>query len=171
MSALDELLSNEHARWSGETLRHPCGSRSSTLRVREAIAELASLRQERDMWKSQAELGYAAIDEYEAEIGDPPEGSHPDEQKPRAETWHRERQNWIAQTAAMSATIAQQQKRIEAGERVVEEFEKVEHSIVCEAGQYGVVEPCTCDLAPLAKAIEAFRKFRIEGPTTERKSP
>ncbi len=76
-----------------------------------------------------------------------------------------------AELAALRATIAQQQRRIEAGERVAEEFAKVEHSIVCEAGQYGVVEPCTCDLAPLAKALDAFRKSRIEEPTTERKSP
>jgi hypothetical protein len=31
----------------------------------------------------------------EREIGKPPEGSHPDEAKPRAATWHAERLNWI----------------------------------------------------------------------------
>lgn len=75
------------------------------------------------------------------------------------------------ENAILRATIAQQQKRIEAAERVAEEFEKVDHSFLCHAGEYGAKEPCRCDLAPLAKAIESFRKTRIEEPTTERNSP
>lgn len=34
-------------------------------------------------------------------IGEPPEGSHPDEWKPRAETWHQERQNWSDEVLAL----------------------------------------------------------------------
>lgn len=44
--------------------------------------------------------------ELERLIGSPPEGSHPDESKPRAETWHQERLNWIAETEQLRAEIA-----------------------------------------------------------------
>lgn len=39
-------------------------------------------------------------------IGYPPEGSHPDEWMPRAETWHRERQNWQAEVERLRQEIA-----------------------------------------------------------------
>ncbi len=38
-------------------------------------------------------------------IGQPPEGSHPDEWKPRAETWHAERLNWIGEVEALRVHI------------------------------------------------------------------
>lgn len=35
------------------------------------------------------------------EIGEPPVGSHPDESKPRAQSWHKERQNWQAEVVEL----------------------------------------------------------------------
>lgn len=39
-------------------------------------------------------------------IGNPPEGSHTDEWKPRAETWHQERLNWQVQLDHLRAELA-----------------------------------------------------------------
>lgn len=44
MSALDQLLENEHASCNGETIRHPCGMTSRRKRVAEARSELSALR-------------------------------------------------------------------------------------------------------------------------------
>jgi len=41
-----------------------------------------------------------------AEIGSPAVGSHPDEAKPRAKTWHAERANWIKETAGLRRQLA-----------------------------------------------------------------
>ena len=45
-------------------------------------------------------------------IGQPPEGSHPDEWKPRAETWHQERLNWEAEVGQLRAHIAGAASRV-----------------------------------------------------------
>lgn len=38
-------------------------------------------------------------------IGQPPEGSHPDEWGPRADSWHAERLNWINEVERLRAEI------------------------------------------------------------------
>lgn len=38
-------------------------------------------------------------------IGEPPEGSHPDEALPRSVTWHKERQNWISEVDQLRGHI------------------------------------------------------------------
>lgn len=43
----------------------------------------------------------------EAEIGVPARGSHADEAKPRAETWHAERANWNAEVERLRAALAE----------------------------------------------------------------
>lgn len=45
------------------------------------------------------------IEELEALIGQAPAGSHPDEWKPRAATWHEERQNWMTELEALRAEV------------------------------------------------------------------
>jgi hypothetical protein len=46
----------------------------------------------------------------EAEIGSPPSGSHPDEAKPRGETWHAERANWQAEVERLRAAARKEGK-------------------------------------------------------------
>ena len=45
-------------------------------------------------------------------IGQPPEGSHPDEWKPRAETWHQERLNWEAEVGQLRSLSAGADSRV-----------------------------------------------------------
>lgn len=59
----------------------------------------------------------------EAEVGALPEGAHPDEAKPRAETWLAERANWAAEVESLRAEVARLRaaleelpKRVESGE-------------------------------------------------------
>jgi hypothetical protein len=49
----------------------------------------------------------ARIVELEALIGQPPEGSHPDEWYPRARTWHAERLNWSKEVAGLYKTMGE----------------------------------------------------------------
>lgn len=51
-----------------------------------------------------------------AQIGFAPEGSHPDEQVPRAETWHRERLNWIAEVASLRYALAGFDRKLTRGD-------------------------------------------------------
>jgi len=44
-------------------------------------------------------------DQLRAEIGAPLEGAHPDEAKPRAETWHKERANWREEVGQLKFEI------------------------------------------------------------------
>ena len=46
-----------------------------------------------------------ATKELREQIGNPPEDSHPDEAKPRAKTWHLERQNWKQENAQLRFEI------------------------------------------------------------------
>ena len=59
-----------------------------------ATAQVDELRGWVERWKLAAR-----------EVGFAPEGSHPDEQKPRAETWHAERLNWIAEVNQLRAQV------------------------------------------------------------------
>ena len=43
-----------------------------------------------------------------AQIGKPPEGSHPDEQWPRSATWHEERRAWSIEAERLKAVISSQ---------------------------------------------------------------
>lgn len=108
MSALDELFSKCSAfNYCHETRdEYATHADAVMLAIGPARAELAALRHKLAVAESQAELGCATIAEYEAEIGKPPDGSHPDEQKPRAVTWHQERLNWVAELAALRAEVA-----------------------------------------------------------------
>ncbi len=54
-----------------------------------------------ELMRCQAELA-----ELRAQIGKAPEGSHPDEQKPRAATWHEERMHWMAEVERLKAKMA-----------------------------------------------------------------
>jgi hypothetical protein len=56
-----------------------------------AITEIQKMVAESELWDGEPQ---ATIAELRAEIGTAPEGSHPDEQKPRDRTWHQERLNW-----------------------------------------------------------------------------
>lgn len=47
----------------------------------------------------------ATINNFKCQIGKPPEGSHPDEQAPRAKTWHEERLNWKEETETLRRYI------------------------------------------------------------------
>jgi hypothetical protein len=62
---------------------------------------------------AQLEAKDAIIEKLQATIGTPPEGSHPDEANPRAETWHGERQNWAAEVKRLQDHIAGLDKKIE----------------------------------------------------------
>lgn len=42
-----------------------------------------------------------------AQIGKPPEGSHPDEQFPRSATWHEERLSWASEVEKLKTIIEQ----------------------------------------------------------------
>jgi hypothetical protein len=48
----------------------------------------------------------STFDDLKAEIGTPPPGSHPDEARPRAATWHAERINWIAEAERLRQEVA-----------------------------------------------------------------
>ena len=48
----------------------------------------------------------ARVAELEAERGTLPDGAHPDEAKPRAETWLAERANWTAEVERIRAWVA-----------------------------------------------------------------
>ena len=52
------------------------------------------------------------LDKLRAQIGTPPDGSHPDEQIPRAGTWHQERLNWISEIETARAYIAKCETQI-----------------------------------------------------------
>ena len=58
-------------------------------------------------------------DELAAQIGTPPEGSHPDEALPRSTTWHQERANWLAETEQMRAHIAGVEQQLKAAQAEV----------------------------------------------------
>lgn len=47
------------------------------------------------------------VDQLRAEIGSPPEGSHPHEAKPRGETWHAERANWTSEVEQLRQRVAE----------------------------------------------------------------
>jgi hypothetical protein len=49
--------------------------------------------------------------ELERLIGQPPEGSHPDEWLPRAETWHQERANWADEVERLRAHIQRLERK------------------------------------------------------------
>ena len=55
-------------------------------------------------------------DELAAQIGTPPEGSHPDEALPRSATWHEERANWLAETEQMRAHIANVEQQLKVAQ-------------------------------------------------------
>lgn len=55
------------------------------------------------------------IEELESLIGQPPEGSHPDEWKPRAETWHQERLNWEQEVKRLRDEINRLKSQSESG--------------------------------------------------------
>jgi hypothetical protein len=48
-----------------------------------------------------------------ASVGTPPLGSHPDEAKPRAATWHAERSNWLAEVAVLRSELARAKTAID----------------------------------------------------------
>lgn len=75
-----------------------------TKAARDAIAA-ANPRNERGAAMKGLILCAAYLTQAIKEIGEPPEGSHPAEAGPRAETWHRERANWVEQTRRQSAEI------------------------------------------------------------------
>lgn len=52
---------------------------------------------------------YNRLEELEKQIGEVPEGSHPDERKPRAETWLKERTNWQCEVEALREKIKEQE--------------------------------------------------------------
>ena len=55
------------------------------------------------------------------QVGSLPEGAHPDELKPRGETWLAERANWTAEVEALKAGIQlERQKIAEAAQRISE---------------------------------------------------
>lgn len=41
-----------------------------------------------------------------AQIGKPPEGSHPDERWPRSATWHEERRAWLIEVERLKAALS-----------------------------------------------------------------
>lgn len=49
------------------------------------------------------------LDELEEDIGELPEGAHPDERKPRAETWLQERANWQIEVEMLRNKIKEQE--------------------------------------------------------------
>ena len=66
---------------------------------------------ERESEAHAALMDYVAMlqserDELLREIGSAPEGTHPDESRPRAETWHKERANWIAEVTRLRALLS-----------------------------------------------------------------
>jgi hypothetical protein len=75
-----------------ERLRLDLAAKEAELAV--AKAQVEELRGWVERWKVAAR-----------EVGFAPEGSHPDEQKPRAETWHGERLNWIAEVNQLRAQV------------------------------------------------------------------
>lgn len=62
---------------------------------------MAELQARRNEVKHQSQIILAL----RAEIGKPPEGSHPDEQVPRAATWHKERLNWIVEVEKLRSAL------------------------------------------------------------------
>jgi hypothetical protein len=64
-------------------------------------------------WEEFEQQGYSVVQVYvvakddyqdlQRLIGQPPEGSHPDEWKPRGATWHQERLNWQAEVERLRA--------------------------------------------------------------------
>lgn len=49
------------------------------------------------------------LDELEKDVGELPSGAHPDERKPRAETWLQERANWQIEVESLRKKIAEQE--------------------------------------------------------------
>lgn len=52
---------------------------------------------------------YARMDELEKQIGELPDGAHPDERKPRAETWLKERENWQSEVNNLRDKVREQE--------------------------------------------------------------
>lgn len=49
------------------------------------------------------------LDELEKQVGELPEGVHPDERKPRGETWLQERANWQSEVEALREKVKEQE--------------------------------------------------------------
>lgn len=75
-----------------------------------AITEIQKMVAESELWDGGLR----------AEIGTAPDGSHPDEQKPRDRTWHQERLNWQAECDARGKAYL---KLSAENERLKEEVE------------------------------------------------
>lgn len=79
-----------------------------------------------------------------AEIGEPPAGSHPDEAKPRAATWHAERANWAAEVDRLRAALSERDAENERLRAIVNQLPKTADgvpvmpgtSLYCPMGHY-----------------------------------
>ncbi len=86
-------------------------------------AEVEALKKERDLLEklraseaqAKRERGDMLADLTEL-VGEPPTGSHPDEQRPRAATWHQERLNWISEVETIRTENASLRKQVTAAE-------------------------------------------------------
>jgi hypothetical protein len=65
---------------------------------------------------------YARLEELEKQVGQIEEGQHPDEIKPRAETWLQERANWQSEVDTLRAKIAEQELIINGIEEGADEW-------------------------------------------------
>jgi len=76
------------------------------------------------------------LDKLRAQIGTPPEGTHADEQIPRAGTWHQERLNWISEIETARAYIvkceAEIKERAAVLRDVMRERDKAEAELAAE---------------------------------------
>lgn len=72
----------------------------------EPASETDVLRKQRDAYAAEATKLGDERDLLLLQIGQPPEGSQPDEARPRGRTWHEERATWQTEVAALQARIA-----------------------------------------------------------------
>jgi hypothetical protein len=56
-------------------------------------------------------IKFDRLDELEKQVGELPEGAHPDERKPRAETWLQERANWEKEVKQLREYIKKLESR------------------------------------------------------------
>ena len=83
------------------------GDETQTGQILERDEKIKELTGRLDASVKAGEILQGEVAALKATIGTPPEGSHPDEAKPRAATWHQERLAWQGEVETNRQTIRQ----------------------------------------------------------------
>lgn len=98
------------------------------------------------------------------DVGVPPADSHPDEMKPRGATWHQERQNWIAEVAALRAALKHMRARAAQSCYLIsldgdDGLAELQAAVLASHGEHGVDEKVLADAGDDAGAEQWFRNI------------